>query len=274
MRRHIYAILAVAAAALATQIAGALAQEPVWGGAYIGAYAGSAQGASTVGTVVECPPGGGYLCDDNIFPENGLLIGATATGTASASVFTGGAFAGHDWQQGGVVYGVEGDFGSMPFHLTVGGSASHINGGIKNDGVPAVFTINTTASTDWLATARFRLGFLPAPSLLVYATAGVAATALTVSNSYADDFTSNGGMTGSVGSSSTKALRAGLVLGAGAEWELATHWRLRAEYLHAEFGSVSTTHGVSYYALTDLNPITSTADLRADIVRIGVAYRF
>ncbi|MEJ0097481.1 MAG: hypothetical protein WDM84_05485 [Bauldia sp.] len=124
----------------------------------------------------------------------------------------------------------------MPFRLTVGGSAQSVNAGLVNNGIPVVFTMTGTAATDWLATARFRAGFLPAPACSSTPPPASPRRRSPTSNSYADDFTANGGMNGSVGSSRTTALRTGLVIGAGAEWALATHWKLRAEYLHAEFG--------------------------------------
>jgi outer membrane immunogenic protein len=268
-------IVAVAfAAALAALALAAPAAAGPWSGAYVGAFAGVASGNSDLTTSVDCNAWG-VLCDPYPhYPENGALIGATATGKASATGFTGGGFAGKNWQSGIFVYGLEADLGAMPLSASVGGSAETLNLGLYNGDTPSVFTVEAKASTDWLATARVRAGFLPAPNLLVYGTAGLAMTELTVSNSYADNF-NNGTGTGSVESSSTSAFRTGLALGVGAEWALAPRWKLRGEYLHTEFGSVSTT-GISQFLpeVPDSNPITSTGNLRADFFRVGLAYGF
>lgn len=277
--RHGY-LTAVAAAAVALTATVAQAAPPTapttydWNGAYVGAFAGAASGSSSITTTVDCSVNG-VLCDP--YPHylnNGVLIGETASGRATGTAFTGGVFTGRNWQSGGIVYGLEADFGAMPLSLGVGGSASTLNLGLYNGGTPSVFTVEAKASTDWLATGRVRVGFLPTPRLLVYGTAGIAATELTVSNSYSDNF-NNGTGTGSVESSSRGEVRTGLVLGVGAEWAFAPRWRLRAEYLHTDFGAVTTT-GISTYLpqVPSSNPITSTADLRVDLIRFGLAYGF
>ena len=245
-----------------------------WSGAYVGAFAGAGFGSSSLTTAVDCTVSG-VLCDP--YPHylnNGALIGETASGRATGTAFTGGLFAGGNWQSGGIIYGLEADFGAMPLSLGVGGSASTLNLGLYNGGTPSVFTVQAEASTDWLATGRVRVGFVPTPRLLVYGTAGIAATELTVSNSYSDTF-NNGVGTGNVESSTRGEVRTGLVLGVGAEWALAARWRLRAEYLHTDFGAVTTT-GISTYLpqVPSSNPITSTANLRVDLIRFGLAYRF
>jgi outer membrane immunogenic protein len=268
-------LLTLASAGLALAAAPAAAGPATWTGSYAGAFAGAALGQSTLATTVDCTFWG-VLCDPYPhYPENGLLIGSTASGDASATAFTGGGFIGHNWQNGAVVYGLEADAGAMPLHLSVGGSGDTLNLGLHNDGdVPSVFNVSASVSTDWIATARARAGVLVTPSLLVYGTAGIAATQLTVSNAFSDNFNNHVG-TGNRESSSTSEFRTTLVLGAGAEWALAGRWKVRAEYLHADFGSLSTT-GTSTYLpeWPDSNPITSTADLRTDIVRVGVSYGF
>jgi outer membrane immunogenic protein len=275
MRKSIFSTLAVVAAALAT-LTGASAQASDWNGAYLGAFAGAASGASTATTEIGCVAGG-YICNPTQYPENGALVGATGSGIAGATAFTGGGFIGRNWQNGEVVYGFEADIGAMPLTITNGGSAASINPGIANPPDPAIFSMHVTASTDWLATARARVGVLALPKLLVYVTAGLAGTTITVSNAYADnyDFTDYSGVPGGHENASTSEFRTALVLGAGAEWAMADHWTMRAEYLHADFGTLTVAGSVSYSDLwLDVNPATSTASLRTDIVRLGVAYGF
>lgn len=275
MRRSIFSTLAAASLALAAVPAGAAAEGPDWSGVYLGAYAGATSGSSTATTVVGCPSGG-YLCNepDDIQMDNGLFVSAIGSGSTTGGVFTGGGFAGRNWQDGGIVYGLEADIGAMPFRLTNGGSAITVNEGLENDDGLATFSMTATAATDWLATARARLGFLPHPNLLLYGTAGLAATQFTVSNAYADNFMDPGGP-GARESASRSEFRTALAIGAGAEWALSERWTFRAEYLHVDFGSLAVTGGVSYEnVFTDANMITSTVNLRVDVVRVGVAYGF
>src|SRR5207247_1184976 len=124
------------------------------------------------------------LCWPGVQEDNGLWIGQVGSGSAGSAALLGGVFAGHNWQSGNLVLGLEGDVSAMPLRVTVGGSAQTANEGLVNAGVPSVFTVSVSASTDWIATARTRIGFLARPDLLLYATAGVAMTELTVSNAY------------------------------------------------------------------------------------------
>ncbi|HVY20829.1 MAG TPA: outer membrane beta-barrel protein [Bauldia sp.] len=274
MRKSIGASLAATAAAIwIGAAAGASAQAAEWNRAYLGAFAGAAFGQSDATTEIGCP-GGGYICNPTQYVENGVLVGATGSGSATATAFAGGGFIGRSWQNGTVVYGLEADVGAMPFSITNGGSAASINPGIHNGSDPAIFSMHVTASADWLATARVRVGFLPTPNLLVYGTAGIAATELTVSNAYADNYVFVGHTYGHE-NATTSEFRTALALGAGVEWAVSDRWTMRAEYMHVDFGALTVAGSISFADLwLDVNPATSTASLRTDIVRAGVAYGF
>jgi outer membrane immunogenic protein len=74
----------------------------------------------------------------------------------SADGFVGGGQIGYNWQQGRVVYGVEADF-----------SFSSIEEEVRFG------PLHASASLDWLATVRGRVGYLIDPRILAYATAGL-----------------------------------------------------------------------------------------------------
>jgi outer membrane immunogenic protein len=243
--------------------------------------AGAAFGHSTATTTVDCSHFPDLLCWPGVQEDNGLWIGEVGSGSAGGAALLGGAFAGHNWQSGNRVFGLEGDVSAAPLRVVLSGTAPTANEGFYNPSspgvfdVPSVFTVSVGASTDWIATARTRVGFLARPDLLLYATAGVALAELTVTNAYSDNFSNNGASEGSREASSQSTLRQALVIGGGAEWAMTGRWRLRAEYLHTDFGSL-TTSGFSSW-LPDLpvsNAITGTADLRVDVVRVGVVYGF
>jgi outer membrane immunogenic protein len=93
--------------------------------------------------------------------------------------------------------------------------------------------------TRWLGTLRGRLGFLPAPTLLVYGTGGLAygevsaSTSLTQSDAIAN-FT--GGGTGGDGFAE---LVTGWSAGGGVEWMFTQNWSVKLEYLHYDLGTAS-----------------------------------
>jgi outer membrane immunogenic protein len=124
----------------------------------------------------------------------------------------------------------------------------------------------------WFGTVRGRLGVLATDSLLLYATGGVAfsdaKTSLTATNLLA------GGCAGgspycTAGASATTSV--GWALGGGAEYAIAPAWSLKLEYLHLDFGSKSMT---AFDANTAGGEITATAKVCADIVRLGLNYKF
>jgi outer membrane immunogenic protein len=76
--------------------------------------------------------------------------------SGSADGFVGGGQIGYNWQTGRLVYGVEADF-----------SLSSIEEEVRFG------MLHASASLDWLATARGRVGYLIDPKILAYATAGL-----------------------------------------------------------------------------------------------------
>jgi outer membrane immunogenic protein len=244
-----------------------------WSGPYVGLIAGGAEGQTFVGSTVACPVGG-FICDPVHYLQYGALIGATASGSKSAVVFTGGGSAGYNWHHDRFVYGVEGDVTALNLRLTERGSGASLNLGLVNNpgAVPVIFTVNATAAINWLATFRARAGYLVSADFLVYATGGLALTSLSVSNSYTDNWNANGG---GFGNSSVTSTATGYVVGGGAEWILARSWTVKAEYLHVGFGSLTTSGTIFPLQVpTAQNPFTSSANLAVNLFRAGLNYKF
>ena len=234
-----------------------------WSGFYAGLNAGNTWATSKIGTSVECldigdPPDGNFSCPFTTAAEvpgstTAAQINAAGTGKLSDHSFTGGAQAGYNLQTGGIVFGLEIDGSS--FNLGAARSASALG-----------TTVTTSFDTDWLFTARTRLGVPVAPSLLLYGTGGFALTNLGVANSVT-----------SVGTANTHGLVTGWTVGGGVEWALNRNWILRGEYLFLDFGkvSVNTPTTISGAQLTDdYNTARSTADLTAQMLRLGLNYKF
>jgi outer membrane immunogenic protein len=96
----------------------------------------------------------------------GVHAGFGWSGDADGAV--GGAQAGYNWQSQQYVYGIEADISLSD--IGVSGSVTACD----PDPRFGCATARAGASIDWLATVRGRLGVLVQPSLLLYATAGLA----------------------------------------------------------------------------------------------------
>src|SRR5262245_23011181 len=117
-----------------------------WSGFYVGANVGGAWGKFDPTTTTVFSPIG-YFAASSV-----PAVNAVGAQTINPSTFTGGVQAGFNWQTGSIVFGGEVDFNS--FHLSGGASGS----GIYPCCAPAGFTVTSAAHTDWLFTARARLG--------------------------------------------------------------------------------------------------------------------
>jgi outer membrane immunogenic protein len=236
-------------------VAAAQSKSFTWSGFYAGLTAGNTWATSNIGTSVECLDINtvvAFACPFTTAAEV-LQINAAGTGKLSDHSFVGGAQAGYNLQMGGIVFGLEIDGSS--FNLGASRSASALG-----------TTVTTSFDTDWLFTARTRLGVPVAPSLLLYGTGGFALTNLGVSNSVT-----------AVGTASTHGLVTGWTVGGGLEWALPRNWTLRGEYLFLDFGkvSVNTPTALSGTQFTeDYNTARSTADLTAQMLRVGLNYKF
>ena len=237
-----------------------------WAGGYFGITAGGGWGSFHPST-------------STVFDPNGYFVG---TGTVAAlnsagaqsikpTGFTGGLEAGYNWQSGNFVFGIEGDIESF-----------RLRGGATNSAAypccaPAGLIVTSNAGTDWLATARIRLGFA-AGDWLFFGTGGAAFTNLKANFAFSDNcgqFASCNGPGGANGAETAffSAVKTGYAVGGGVEKAIGRNWTVKAEYLYADFGSVT---GTGIVPATGGGPQTLTHrfDLKANIVRAGLNYRF
>jgi len=128
--------------------------------------------AVLVGTAVASIPaaadGGpnGAYADRDYYPSiwHGLYAGVHV-GFGDGDGVLGGGQVGYNWQSGRVVYGIEADFAASSIEEGVSGCISSSMG--------SRICAHASASLDWLATVRGRIGYLIDPRILAYATAGV-----------------------------------------------------------------------------------------------------
>ncbi len=149
--------------------------------------------------------------------DTGFPIPATADNDGGI----GGVHLGHNWQQGRMVFGIEGDLGASWASGTGNGAS-----GVLLDG-----------GTAWLASLRGRIGY-SFGSALIYGTGGVALSRVEAT-------VSNGGWTGKADD-----ILLGWTLGAGLEYKLAPNVSTRIEALHYRFGDkeIGTWSGIAPFS--------------------------
>jgi outer membrane immunogenic protein len=229
-----------------------------WTGFYVGLNAGGAWSESNATTSTIFSPTG-YFATTSV-----PAIGTVGNQNLNRTSFTGGVTGGYNWQINNAVIGVEGDFNYFGFKKSASGT------GIYPCCAPTSFTVNTSASADWLATLRGRVGFLATPALLLYGTGGLAVANVRSSYLFTDTFAAANE------SASISSTRYGWTAGAGAEYALMNGWSIKAEYLYVDLGRASTTStnltaaGVAFPS----NVFTHTVNLRSNIGRVGVNYKF
>lgn len=208
---------------------------------------------------------GGYGWGRNDFSLVPIALNNPVGGIGSSGAVY-GAHAGHNWQFGRAVTGLEIDF-----------SAADIKGSTSISGaVPNQFTYDYTRTDrlKYLGSARGRLGWSFTDNLLIYATAGAAWERVEASGNLrgvsAINAFQNGTTTGN-----TPLDRFGWVAGAGVEAKLAGgNWVGRVEYLHYDFDSVEQVR-TRASAFVNFPSFAERAGRQSyDIVRAGLSYKF
>lgn len=132
--------------------------------------------------------------------------------------------------------------------------------------------------TQWLSTARLRLGYATGP-FMVNLTGGLAMASLVETRSQYEGVT---GPTQTVArfSDIDRAHPIGWAVGVGAAWRMHSAWSLRLDYLHAQFNDVAFAFPdarggvVSGAGFASVQGRSATNDVRVEMVRIGLTYSF
>ena len=247
------------AADLAAQYTKAPVMAPAynWTGFYVGGNVGGQWGNADLNTSTIWTPAG-YFAASSVPAIN--TVGAQ--GVNSSSV-TGGFTAGYNWQVNHAVLGLEGDINYFGFKGSATGSA------LYPCCAPTGFTVSSQVSADWLATIRGRIGFLATPNWLIYATGGAAIADVKGNFNFTDTFAA------ATESGAIRDTRVGWTAGLGGEYAVGNGWSLKAEYLYVDLGRASMiSNNLVVGAAVPAQTFTHSFDIKSNIVRVGVNYKF
>jgi outer membrane immunogenic protein len=146
------------------------------------------------------------------------------------------------------------------------GNPFFATGGLPQNPV-VVSTFNE--KIDWFGTVRGRVGTLVTPSIVAYATGGLAYGEISTSGTITGQ-TGTGAVTAA--SFSGHTTKAGWTLGCGLEGRLTAQWSAKIEYLYMDFGTVNTNGSLP----TNFIPITATfsSKITDNVVRVGLNYKY
>lgn len=243
------------AADLAAHYTKAPVMAPVynWTGFYVGGNVGGQWGSANPETTTLFPVAA-YFANSSV-----PAIAAVGAQHINGSGVTGG----YNWQVNNAVLGLEGDINYFGFKGRASGT------GVYPCCAPDNFTINSSVSADWLATIRGRIGFLATPSWLIYATGGAAIAEVKGNFSFTDSFA------GATESGTIRDTRLGWTAGLGGEYAVGNGWSLKAEYLYVDLGRSSiTSNNLNVGGPLPAQTFTHSVDLKSNIVRVGVNYKF
>jgi outer membrane immunogenic protein len=229
-----------------------------WNGFYVGGSLGGVWARSALRTTVALGSADSYLDASSIPVIDTVGRQRTQPGGPMDVLLTG-----YTWQRGPWVAGLEADFG----YLDLSGQAT--GSGIYPCCAPTGFSMSQGLRSNWLATVRPRIGMTHA-GLLFFLSGGMAVSDVRTRFAFTDD---NSYATAS-GTISHTAI--GYAVGGGVAAKLAGHWTITADYLLVNLGTVSGSSAnlLTTYGPSPENRFHYSADLRENLVRLGVSYRF
>jgi len=260
----------------------------LWSGFYVGGHVGGAW-ANLNTTDLD-----GYWFRDatiqNIIANgtplttNPQLLGPLHTNQSESGVFGGGTI-GYNIQRGGLVAGIEADFGDMGLSGSQALSHAPVFHNVGAPPVSTLFPYNETAraniSTGFYADLTGRLGWAWGPWMF-YGKGGLAL--LEAKTNVSDQIYSRtvGTLTQTwfPGATTDNESRVGWTAGAGFEYLWNQAWSVKVEYQYFDFGTesssslpyrIDTVAGVTQPTVFD-HPYSFNHDLTVNTVKVGINY--
>ena len=241
---------------------------PLLAGPYLGSFIGAAFGNNKVNTSLGSVSSTSYFtsqADINTVAQNN-------SATLNPNGFMVGVKGGDDWIFGNKVIGAIVDYGYFPQHSNMGSTQAAYPDGSGN------YSISTALKTDWLFMLRGRAGRpfnFKRPGLL-YATAGMAITKLSISNEFSDTTVLSGTNSSSIG-----ANQIGFAVGGGLDFSIKKDLFFNIEYLYIGLPALTmksriynAAEGFGINADSLANPISIKSTLSSNLLRIGLHYKF
>jgi outer membrane immunogenic protein len=193
---------------------------PSWTGFYIGGNVGAVFNDSGAGT-------SNFLDTAPLAVAAGVTTNPQSSAVPNKASFLGGGQLGYNWQIACWVVGVEGDFDDANSHYSFC-RQTNTSSASCFDNLFGFKTINS--KTDWLATARARVGILTSNNLLLYVTGGAAwgSVDTTLSLNCLVDGCGISTLKFATSASSTST-KTGWVAGLGGEMQVTGNWFARLE---------------------------------------------
>lgn len=225
-----------------------------WTGFYIGGNVGYSWGRSR---------------DTSTLTNGAGTVLFTSVDRANMDGVIGGGQIGYNWQTQNWVWGLEADIqgsdqkGNRNFICPIGVCTPTF-------GVLAVFPgpavpVNLDQKLEWFGTVRGRVGGLVTPTVLLYATGGLA---------YGQVRTSETIGAAAFGFSS-RDTRVGYTVGAGIEGVIGGNWTAKLEYLWVDLGTTSGSYLTTIPALGGgFLSSNYSSRITDNIVRVGLNYKF
>jgi outer membrane immunogenic protein len=223
-----------------------------WSGVYIGGNIGYGWGRSS--DTASLSPGGPPVFTDTLRSNmNGVV---------------GGGQIGYNSQMQNWLWGLEADFQGT------GQSSSHsftCPTGVCTAGLipflpafpgPAI-AVTSRQQLDFFGTVRGRVGVVVVPTVLLYATGGLAYGQVDTNSTLA-------------GATRAQNYIPGYVVGGGIEAAIGGDWTAKVEYLYLDLGTVSGSFSSTVAAVGGAGALTENFSGRVtdSIVRVGINYRF
>ena len=217
-------------------------------------------GLASTSVSMRCRVGGDLVRIDQR-SERLLASGSFPGGAALGAV--GGIQAGYNWQFAPVwVVGVEGDFSWASLSDQRGGPGVRAK---WSTGWPA----GTNANTQWLASARAKLGFTGwFNNTMLYITGGGAWANIEYNATFVTTPPLN------LAAPSQTTTKSGWVIGGGAEWMATPNILLRAEYLYYGIDSSNNLSAVAFPIAAPLPVAVNWGKENIQVFRVAGSYKF
>ena len=226
-------------------------KEPVfnWTGFYLGGNLGYSWGRSS---------------DTSTITNGAGTVLLTTPDRSNLDGVVGGGQIGYNWQMQNWLWGLEADIQGTGEK----GSRDFVCAAVTCL-PPAALALNPLTGTltqkiDWFGTVRGRIGALVTPTVLLYATGGLA---------YGE--VNSGATINTLTGFSTSSTNVGWTLGAGVEGVISGNWTAKLEYLYVDLGRVSGSFATTITALGG-GVISNNFSSRVtdNVVRAGINYHF